>query len=158
MKKTAVHGDGEGDEGDEEFLPFGRPTDDQSTRRDTSDDAYRKAKRLEARNTILLAIRQANLTCDEVMQFTKLPHQTASATMNWLMRHGHIVDSRQRRKTRMDRMAIVWRYEPNPVPLKRTRPTRRELEARIEWAIQTIDNNFSDLTHLRRILTGEDVR
>lgn len=153
MKHTAAPGDG--DEGEEPWLPFGRPTDDQSTRRDTSDEAYRKAARLEARNTILREIRRADLTCDEVMQFTAFPHQTASATMNWLMRHGHIVDSKQRRKTRMDRWAIVWRYEPNPVPIKRTRPTRRELEKRIASAIETLDRNHGDLTHLRRILTGE---
>lgn len=95
------------------------------------------------------------MTCDEVMQFTGLPHQTASATMNWLMRHGHIIDTQQRRKTRMDRMAIVWRYEANPVPLKRTRPTRRELEKRIDAAIETIDRNHGDLTYLRRLLNGE---
>jgi predicted transcriptional regulator len=153
MKHTASFG--EGDEGEEPWLPFGRPTDDQSTRRDTSDDAYRKAKRLEARNTILCAIRKSEMTCDEVMQVTGLPHQTASATMNWLMRNGHIIDSRQRRKTRMDRSAIVWRYEAHPVPLKRTRPTRRELEQRIASAIETIDRNHSDMVHLRRILAGE---
>lgn len=147
----------DGDEG-EPWLPFGRPTDDQSTRRDTSDDAYRKAKRLEARNTILRTIREAEMTCDEVMQVTGFPHQTASATMNWLMRNGHIIDSRQRRKTRMDRLAIVWRYEPNPVPLRRTRPTRRELEDRIKAAVAEIDANFGSMTHLRRILTGEASR
>jgi len=148
VKHTAAPGDG--DEG----LPFGRPTDDQSTRRDTSDEAYRKAARLEARNTILREIRRADLTCDEVMQFTAFPHQTASATMNWLMRHGHIVDSKQRRKTRMDRWAIVWRYEPNPVPLKRTRPTRRELEKRIASAIYALDRCL-DREMIRAILQGE---
>jgi len=157
VKKTAAPGEGEGDEGDEEFLPFGRPTDDQSTRRDTSDDAFASVPLGTQRYLLCELIKTRPQTCDEIME-GGWSHQSASAGLNWLMRQGHIVDSGERRVTSAGRKAIVWRHEPNPVPLHRTRPTRRELEARIEWAIQTIDNNFSDLTHLRRILTGEDIR
>jgi hypothetical protein len=153
VKKTSAPGDGEGDEG-EEFLPFGRPTDDQSTRRDTSDKAFARADLSEQREALLRAIKRTPRTCDEIMSLG-WAHQSASAGINWLMRQGHIVDSGIRRKTSMGRKAIVWRYEPNPVPLKRTRPTRRELEMRIETAVKTIDRNHSDMTYLRHILTGE---
>lgn len=144
----------DGAEGEEQLLPFGRPTEHQSTRRDTSDDAYARAALSEQREALLRAIKRSPRTCDEIMSLG-WAHQSASAGINWLMRHGHIVDSGERRKTSMGRSAIVWRYEPNPVPLKRTRPTRRELEKRIASAIETLDRNHGDLTHLRRILTGE---
>lgn len=152
MKHTAAPGDG--DEGEEPLLPFGRPTEDQSTRRETSDAAYARAALSEQREALLRAIKRTPRTCDEIMSLG-WAHQSASAGINWLMRQGHIVDSGERRKTSMGRKAIVWRYEPNPVPIKRTRPTRRELEKRIASAIETIDRNHGDLTHLRRILTGE---
>ncbi len=155
MKKTAAPGDGEGDEGDEEFLPFGRPTDDQSTRRDTSDDAFARAALSEQREALLRAIRRSPKTCDEIMALG-WAHQSASAGINWLMRKGYIVDSGQRRMTRMDRKAIVWAASDNPVPIERTRPTRRELETRIKFAIEVINRNHSDLTFLRRILNGEE--
>ena len=157
MKKTSAPGEGEGDEGDAEFLPLGRPTDDQSTRRDTSDDAFARAALSEQREALLRAIRRSPKTCDEIMALG-WAHQSASAGINWLMRKGYIVDSGQRRQTRMNRAAIVWAVADTPVPIERARPTRKQLEVRIELAIAAIDRNFSDLTHLRRILTGEDVR
>ena len=152
MKHTAAPGDG--DEGEEPLLPFGRPTEDQSTRRDTSDAAYARAALSEQREALLRAIKRTPRTCDEIMSLG-WAHQSASAGINWLMRQGHIVDSGERRKTSMGRKAIVWKYEPNPVPLKRTRPTRRDLEKRIASAIETLDRNHGDLKHLRQILTGE---
>ena len=157
MKKTSAPGEGEGDEGDEEFLPLGRPTDDQSTRRDSSDNAFARAALSEQREALLRAIRRSPRTCDEIMALG-WAHQSASAGINWLMRKGYIVDSGQRRQTRMNRAAIVWAVADTPVPIERARPTRKQLEVRIELAIAAIDRNFSDLTHLRRILTGEDVR
>lgn len=133
---------------------LGRRTERQSTRRDTSDEALEDAPLTETRAEILALIREAPRTCDEVIALG-YTHQSASATINWLMRHGHIVDSGERRKTVANRRAIVWRYEANPRPIMRDRPTRRELEERITAALEVIDRNHSDLTHLRRVLTGE---
>jgi hypothetical protein len=73
-------------------------------------------------------------TCDEIVSMG-YAHQSASAAVNWLMRRGLIVPTGETRTTRMGRRAIVWRHEPNPQPLVRTRPTRRELEQRIDAAI-----------------------
>ena len=47
-------------------------------------------------------------TCDEVEQGLGLPHQNASARVNWLRDNHYIVDSRTKRLTRSDRPATVW--------------------------------------------------
>lgn len=137
-----------------EQAALGRRTERQSTRRDTSDRAAEDAPLTDTRAEILALFRSYPRTCDEVIALG-YTHQSASATINWLMRHGHIVDSGERRRTVANRSAIVWRYEPNPRPIMRERPTRRELERRIEAAVEVIDRNHGDMTHLRRILTGE---
>jgi len=112
----------------------GRPTERQSTRRSTSDDAHRSADVSATRQVMLNLISQRPRTCDEIVTLG-FAHQSASAAINWLMRRGNIVPSGEKRKTRMGRSAIVWRHEENPQPLVRTRPTRRELEKRIDAAI-----------------------
>lgn len=148
---TDQHSNGfESPEGEEPLLPFGRPTERQSTRRETSDDAHRTALLSEQRGLLLYIIKQRPRTCDEIV-VSGWAHQSASAGINWLMRQGHIVDSRERRKTSMGRRAIVWRYEPNPVPLIRLRPTRRELERRIEMVFEIIAEPFHDPDHVTRI-------
>ncbi len=105
----------------------GRPTERQSTRRSTSDEAHRSADVAATRKVMLDLISQRPRTCDEIVALG-FAHQSASAAINWLMRQGHIVPSGEKRRTRMGRRAIVWRHEENPQPLVRTRPTRRELE------------------------------
>ena len=121
--------------------PAGRETERQATRQTTSDEAYRLAEESSGvRDVILDLFKRRPMTCDEVVQMG-FAHQSASAAINWLMRKGHIVDSGQRRRTSMGRHAIVWRYEPNPVPLTRTRPTRRELERRINVALDALQRD-----------------
>jgi hypothetical protein len=112
----------------------GRKTERQSTRRSTSDEAHRSADVSATRQVMLNLISQRPRTCDEIVALG-FAHQSASAAINWLMRQGNIVPSGEKRKTRMGRRAIVWRHEENPQPLVRTRPTRRELEQRIDAAI-----------------------
>ena len=137
-----------------EQADLGRRTERQSTRRSTSDEALDDAPMTDMRSAILGLFRNCPRTCDEVIALG-YTHQSASATINWLMRHGHIVDSGERRKTAARRNAIVWRYEAHPRPIMRERPTRRELERRITAALEVIDRNHANLTHLRRVLTGE---
>ena len=155
MRQSPPFDDG-GDEGEEDdLLPFGRPSENQSSRRDSSDNAYRDAKLTEQRRRCLNIIRREPSTCDEI-EALGWPHQSVSAALNWLMRQGWIVDSKRRRITRMGRPAIVWEYCANPVPISKDRATRRQLADRIAAAIACIDRNHSNLTHLRRLLTGED--
>jgi hypothetical protein len=49
-------------------------------------------------------------TCDEVEERTGLPHQSASARVNWLKdsRRAWIIDSGATRATRSGRQATVW--------------------------------------------------
>lgn len=118
--------------------PAGRATERQATRQTTSDEAYRLAEESSGvRDVILDLFKRRPMTCDEIVQIG-FAHQSASAAINWLMRRGHIVPTGEKRKTSMGRKAIVWRYEPNPVPLTRTRPTRRELDRRIEQALSLL--------------------
>lgn len=136
----------------------GRKTERQSTRQTTSDDAFRESQLTMRRTVVLQAIQQGPRTCDEIVRMG-LAHQSASAAINWLMRKGHIVDSGERRRTSMGRRAIVWRHEPNPVPLTRTRPTRCELEKRIEQALSLLQTclvmNEKQMLALR-ILEGKE--
>ena len=138
--------------------PVGRKTERQSTRQDTSDKAYRSAALSATRTVILDLFKAREMTCDEVVQMG-FAHQSASAAINWLMRRGHIVNTGERRKTSMGRRAIVWRYEATPVPLTRTRPTRRELEKRIEQALSILQTclvmNEKHMLALR-ILEGKE--
>jgi hypothetical protein len=131
--------DGNGSAGGD-IPPCGRPTERQSTRRDTQDDAYRKsdvsAKRIFMRGLIAERPR----TCDEIVSLG-FAHQSASAAINWLMRKGMIVDSGERRKTRMGRRAIVWRMTEEGTPAPRPRPTRRELARRIDRALDALQRD-----------------
>ena len=140
-------------EGEQPLLPLGRPTADQSTRRETSDDAYGRSLSGQ-RDALLRAIKRTPRTCDEIMSLG-WAHQSASAGINWLMRQGYIVDSGERRKTRMGRSAIVWRWEQNPVPVNRLRPTRKELQRRIDAAIEEITENLSSESRIIRIIKGD---
>lgn len=129
-----------GAEGEEQSLPFGRESENQGTRRDTSDDAYAQAPLTERRADILALIKARPMTCDEI-ESRGYPHQSASASINWLMRRGHIVDSGERRFTAMGRKAIVWRYEPDPQPIVDRRPTRKELQKRVDAAIEFLETS-----------------
>lgn len=154
MKQAPPFDDG-GDEGEEDnLLPFGRPSENQSSRRRESDDAFKRAGFTDQRRACLAIIRRNPSTCDEIEQLG-WPHQSASAALNWLMRHGMIKDSKRRRKTRHNRTAIVWEYCPNPIPIPQNRATRRQLADRVAAAIEYIDRGNIDPTHLRRILSGE---
>lgn len=55
--------------------------------------------------------RRPNLgaTVDDIEAASGLPHQTASARMNELMRGGWIVDSGHKRRTRNGGDAVVWK-------------------------------------------------
>ncbi len=114
---------------------IGYPTEMLATRRATSDEAYASAELAPSRATVLRLLRERPQTCDELMQAHDLQHQSASAAVNWLMRNGFVIDSGERRNTRTGRSAIVWRAVSHPVPIKDERPTRRELERRIEDAV-----------------------
>ncbi len=50
--------------------------------------------------------------CEEVERKTGLPHQTASARINELMKAGLIADKGIRRRTLANRSAIVWVFVP----------------------------------------------
>lgn len=138
--------------------PCGRPTERQSTRRDTQDEAYRQADVSAKREFMRGLIAERPRTCDEIVALG-FAHQSASAAINWLMRKGHIVDSGERRKTRMGRRAIVWRVTEEGTPAPRPRPTRRELERRIEQALSLLQTclvmNDKQMLALR-ILEGKE--
>lgn len=58
---------------------------------------------------ILVLIKRKNgLTCYELEKMLNLPHQTASARINDLIKENRIIDSGLRRKTQSGRNAIVW--------------------------------------------------
>ena len=137
------------------FLSEGMPRETTmlSTRQKTSDDAYATARLSDNRRMVLGIVSAAPCTCDEIMA-RGFSHQTVSATINWLMREGLIVDSGMRRKTRSGRDAIVWRQERNPVPLKHSRPTRTQLQARIAKALLAISAG-ADKATIERVLRGE---
>ena len=64
---------------------------------------------------ILMSLRAAHLrgmvglTCDQLEQDLHLPHTTCSARVNQLRDEGWIVDSGERRPTRSNQPAIVWK-------------------------------------------------
>lgn len=83
-----------------------RKTANQRTRWATSDAAYALAAPGVA-GRILDSLRVSPATCDEIETRLNLTHQTASASINGLMRHGAIVASGAR-LTRSNRAARVW--------------------------------------------------
>lgn len=83
-----------------------RETANQRTRWATSDTAYALAAPGVA-GRILDSLRVSPATCDEIEARLNLTHQTASASINGLMRHGAIVASGAR-PTRSGRAARVW--------------------------------------------------
>jgi hypothetical protein len=87
-----------------------RQTPRQTTRWDTQDEAWSEAKeRVKGIAAELLAtLTTQPMTCDQLEMRHGLTHQTCSASVNWLMRHGKIVRDGYGR-TRSNRRAIVWR-------------------------------------------------
>jgi hypothetical protein len=115
----------------------GRKSERQSTRRKTSDESYAESNLSANRRVMLDLISEKPRTCDEIMALG-YAHQSASASINWLMRRGLIVDGGERRETRAGRSAIVWTASATPRPIANARPTRRELEKRINEALDAL--------------------
>ena len=127
------------DEDDGDGTLWGRKSRRQSTRRKTSDDAHGAAP-LGAAPRIIAGIRKNPRTVGEIMVDLRHPHQTATSDVNKLMREGVLVDSKKRRRNpESGREAIVWEWCGNPRPIHRERPTRAQLEARNERAIELIE-------------------
>lgn len=131
-----------------------RPTENQSTRTDTSDAAFARIPR-GAATLCLAALRETPRTVDELMLDLGLSHSTCSAAVNKLKRLGWVYDAGYRAVTRSEREAIVWLPRDQPIPIEQSHPTRRQLAERIERAIDAIDRNLADLTHVRQILSGD---
>lgn len=131
-----------------------RSTENQSTRTDTSDEAFARIPE-GAATLCLAALRKEPCTVDDLMLDLRLSHSTCSAAVNKLKRLGWVYDSGYRSITRSDRLAIVWMTRDVPIPIHRSHPTRRQLAERIERAIDAIDRNLADLTHVRQILSGD---
>lgn len=112
-------------------------TDRQSTRHDTSDDANRKAEKAKTAMRILSYIEKRPSTCDEIMEALGISHQTASPSINHLMREGKIIPAGTR-ETRTGRKAKVWQYCDDPVPIVDLRPTRKQLEVKVQMLEQRI--------------------
>lgn len=87
-----------------------RATARQATRWDTQDAAY-AARPNGVAARILESLRDAPATCDEIQQRLDMTHQTASATINALMRAGSI-RANGSRPTRSGRAARVWEVVP----------------------------------------------
>lgn len=85
-----------------------RSTARQRTRFATSDEAFRAAPSGVAARIADSLRADGPATCDELEQRLALTHQTASATVNALMRAGSIVADGSR-NTRSGRRARVWR-------------------------------------------------
>lgn len=85
-----------------------RETARQRTRFATSDEAFRNAPGGVAARIVDSLSQSGPATCDEIEQRLSLTHQTASATVNGLMRAGVIVADGSR-LTRSGRRARVWR-------------------------------------------------
>lgn len=60
----------------------------------------------------LLSMHESGDTDDELEQRMGGRHQTVSSARNWLVEAGWVRDSGQRRKTRSNRMAVVWELTP----------------------------------------------
>jgi DNA-binding MarR family transcriptional regulator len=83
-----------------------RRTRRQETRWSTQDEAFASAPAGQA-TVILNFLRERPSTCDEVEVALGMTHQSASASVNKLMRMGLIV-ANGTRKTRSNRNAKVW--------------------------------------------------
>jgi hypothetical protein len=114
-----------------------RQTPRQTTRWDTQDEAWSEAKeRVKGIAAELLAtLTTQPMTCDQLEMRHGLTHQTCSASVNWLMRHGKIVRDGYGR-TRSNRRAIVWRVaQPGEAirpPATRKRIAQDALAAALE--------------------------
>ena len=84
-----------------------RSTPRQATRWTTQDEAYRNAPNGVAARIVGSLRDDGPATCDELEQRLELTHQTASATVNALMRAGRVVANGSR-LTRSGRRARVW--------------------------------------------------
>jgi len=87
-----------------------RATARQATRWNTQDAAY-AARPNGVAARILESLRDSPATCDEIQQRLDMTHQTASATINALMRAGKI-RANGSRPTRSGRAARVWEVVP----------------------------------------------
>lgn len=47
-------------------------------------------------------------TCDEIEQELSMRHQTASSQIRWLVQNEFLMKSKEKRRTRTGRNAIVW--------------------------------------------------
>lgn len=139
-------------DGEEDLLAIGRTTEKQSTRQETSDEAYCAAELSDLRMAMLMRISERPSTCDEIME-SGWSHQSASATINWLMRKGLIVNSGEKRLTSAGRRAIVWKRATVPVPIEGTRPTRAQLQARIDRCLAAIAT--ATRSQIKEILEGK---
>lgn len=137
------------------MMRLGYETAMQATRRETSDEAHDGAAMSATREAVLDAIRRRPSTSDEMIADGLGEHQSVSATVNWLFREGHVIDSGERRRTRSNRSAIVWRAVDAPVPIREARPTRRELQRRIDAAIARLESpGLTSRTEILGILKG----
>jgi hypothetical protein len=84
---------------------------------------------------LLATLTTQPMTCDQLEMRHGLTHQTCSASVNWLMRHGKIVRDGYGR-TRSNRRAIVWRVaQPGEAirpPATRKRIAQDALAAALE--------------------------
>lgn len=106
-------------------------TQNQSTRTDTSDAAYKAAPGGAAR-LCLARIKDRPSSVDELMSELRLSHSTCSAAVNRLMREGWVYDVGMRTVTRAGREAIVWVARDEPKPIANERPTRAQLQMEVE--------------------------
>ena len=118
-----------------------RQTDSLATRQQTSDHAFAAAPKGAAAEG-LEAIHARPRCVDELMVDLGMSHSTCSARVNQLMRDHWIFDSGMRTITRSGRTAIIWQASGRPPTrsesMRSYRPTRAELEERIERALAAI--------------------
>lgn len=89
--------------------------------KDTSKEAAAKIKKHVSKLAaeVFQVIKTKNgLTCDEVEVELEMSHQTASARIRELVLAGRIEDSGDRRPTRSNRRATVWKVRKPPLPKK----------------------------------------
>lgn len=133
-----------------------RQTDSLATRQQTSDEAFAVAP-TGAAAEVLEAIRERPRCVDELMVDLGMSHSTCSARVNQLMRDHWILDSGMRTITRSGRTAIIWQasaHTPKRSESMRSyRPTRAELEERIERALAAIESGCG-ASAIRQILKG----
>lgn len=128
-----------------------RQTANQSTRQETSDEAFAAMPKGVAA-MVLEAIRERPRSVDELMVDLALSHSTCSSAVNKLMRLGFVFDDGTRSMTRAGRKCIVWHASEQPV-VGAPPPTRAELEARIAKAVGALRSGYS-AAFVEQILTG----